>query len=144
MVTGKVVTKVEFSTRETILAIGFVIATLVMLALVQMGVLQNPLTVGIAITSIVVLIFIGHHLTTKGIISREAAPLWYIFAFGIVMILYGLVKSGALAPAFIIPNASVEEVSLASALFYALIVFAAIGIIATAYTSFKMYKRFKK
>ena len=136
-------TKIEFTTRETILAIGFVVATLLTLVLVQSGVIKNPLTVGIAITSIIILIFIGQHLVARGVISREAAPLWYIFAFGIVLILYGMVRGGTLAPAFVIPGASIEEISLASALFYALVVFAAIGIIATAYTTFKLYKKFK-
>ena len=126
------------------MAIGFVVATLATLALIQAGIVKNPLTIGIAITSIVVLIFIGHHLVSKGIISREAAPLWYIFAFGLVLIIYGMVRSGTIAPAFIVPNASIEEISLASALFYTLVVFATIGIIATAYTSFKLYRKFKK
>jgi len=55
-----------------------------------------------------------------------------------------MVRSGTIAPAFIVPNASIEEISLASALFYTLVVFATIGIIATAYTSFKLYRKFKK
>ena len=81
--------KVEVTSREAMLAVGFVFLTILAVALVQAGVITNPLTLGLMVTLTIGLIFVGHFMTRAGVISRSALPLWYIFTFGVVMLVYG-------------------------------------------------------
>jgi len=74
--------KIEVTTREAILAVGFVFLTIIAVALVQAGVITNPVTLGLMITLTIGLIFVGHFMARAGIISRSAVPLWYVFTFG--------------------------------------------------------------
>ncbi|MHC1627553.1 MAG: hypothetical protein ACXQTI_01815, partial [Candidatus Nezhaarchaeales archaeon] len=99
--------KVEVSTREAILAVGFVLLTIIAVALVQAGIITNPISLGLMITLTIGLIFVGHFMARAGIISRSAVPLWYIFTFGVVMLVYGGIASGAIPVAFLIAGATV-------------------------------------
>ena len=133
--------RVEVTSREAILAIGFVFLTIIAVALVQAGVITNPVTLGLMITLTIGLIFVGHFMARVGIISRAAVPLWYIFTFGIVMLVYGGIASGYIPVAFLISGASVMEIAITNALFYTLVIMAVVAAVAAIYVVFRYYKR---
>jgi len=135
------VPKIEVTTREAILAIGFVFLTIIAVALVQAGVITNPVTLGLMITLTIGLIFVGHFMARAGIISRSAVPLWYIFTFGIVMLVYGGIASGYIPVAFLIAGANVMEIAITNALFYTLVIMAVVAAIAAIYVGYRYYKR---
>jgi len=86
--------KIEVTTREAILAASFVFLVILAIALVQAGIITNPLSLGLMVTLTVGLIFVGYFMARAGVISRSALPLWYIFTFGIVMLVYGGIQTG--------------------------------------------------
>ena len=133
--------KVEVTTREAILAIGFVFLTLLTIALVQAGVITNPMTLGLMITLTIGLIFIGHFLARVGIISKGAVPLWYIMSFGLVMVIYGGIASGYVPVAFIIAGASIMEIALTNSMLYTLIIMAVVAAVAAVYAGYQYYKK---
>jgi len=81
--------KLEISTRDAILAIGFVGLVILGIALVQAGYITNPLSLGLMVTLSIGLILVGHILVKAGVFSPSALLLWYVFAFGLVMAVYG-------------------------------------------------------
>ena len=133
--------KIEVTTREAILAVGFVFLTIIAVALVQAGIITNPVTLGLMITLTIGLIFVGHFMARAGIISRSAVPLWYVFTFGVVMLVYGGIASGAIPVAFLVAGASVMEIAITNALFYTLVVMAVIAAFAALYAGYRYYKR---
>ena len=133
-------TKIEITSREAILAVGFVFLVLIAIALIQAGVITNPLSLGLMITITVALILVGHFLARAKVISRSAVPLWYIMVFGIVMLVYGGVVTGYL-PAIAIPHASIAEVAMTTALFYTLVIVGVIAVLAVLYMGYRYYKK---
>ncbi|RLF08517.1 MAG: hypothetical protein DRJ60_00200 [Thermoprotei archaeon] len=133
--------ELEFSEREAILAVGFVFLTIVAIALVQSGVITNPLTLGLMVTLTIGLIFVGHSMAGAGIISRSAVPLWYIFTFGVVMLVYGGIQAGYIPIAFLISRATVMEIAITNAMFYTLIITAVVAAVAAIYAGYKYYKK---
>ena len=133
--------KVEITSREAIIAIGFVLLVIVAVALVQSGVITNPVTLGLIITLTIALIFVGHFLARIGVISRQATPLWYILTFGIVMLVYGGIMMGVVPAAFSLGGVSVLEVALTNALFYTLVVAAIFAALAAVYVYSKHRKK---
>lgn len=133
--------KVEVTSREAILAIGFVFLTILAVALVQAGVITNPISLGLMVTLTIGLIFIGHFMARAGVISRSALPLWYIFTFGVVMLVYGGIQSGYIPAAFLISGATVMEVAITNAMFYTLVLMAVIAAVAAVYAGYKYYKK---
>ena len=133
--------KIEVTTREAILAIGFVFLTIIAVALVQAGVITNPVTLGLMITLTIGLIFVGHFMARAGIISRSAVPLWYVFTFGIVMLVYGGIASGYIPVAFLVSGASVMEIAITNALFYTLVIMAVVAAVAAIYVGYRYYKK---
>lgn len=134
---SKMAARVEMSTREALLAIGFVFLTLITVALVQSGVITNPMVLGILVTLTIGLIFIGHAMVRAGVISRSAIPLWYIFAFGLVMLLYGGIYRGYIPLAFAISQASIAEIAVTNALFYTLLILSIVAAVASVYVLYK-------
>jgi len=133
--------KVEVTSREAMLAVGFVFLTILAVALVQAGVITNPLTLGLMVTLTIGLIFVGHFMTRAGVISRSALPLWYIFTFGVVMLVYGGIQSGYIPAAFMFSGASVAETALTNAMFYTLVVMAVVAAVATVYAGYRYYRK---
>jgi len=133
--------KVEVSTREAILAVGFVLLTIIAVALVQAGIITNPISLGLMITLTIGLIFVGHFMARAGIISRSAVPLWYIFTFGVVMLVYGGIASGAIPVAFLIAGATDHEIAITNSLFYTLVIMAVIAAVAAIYVGYQYYKK---
>jgi len=133
--------RIELTTREAILAIGFVFLTIIVIALVQAGVISNPVSLGMMITLTVGLILIGHILARVGFLSRTAVPLWYIFTFGIVMLIYGGIMSGTVPAAFLIAGASIHEIAITNALFYTLVALAIAAAAIAAYYGYQYYKK---
>ena len=134
-------TRVEITTREAVLAVGFVFLTIITIALVQAGVITNPVALGLMITLVIALIFVGHFMARANIISRGALPLWYIFTFGLTMLIYGGIYSGVIPVAFMIAGASVHEVAITNSLFYVLVIMAVIAAVAAIYVGHQYYKR---
>ena len=133
--------KVEVTTREAVLAIGLVLLTLIAVALVQTGVITNPMSLGLMITLTIGLIFVGHFMARANIISRGALPLWYVFTFGIVMLVYGGIASGYIPVAFLIAGASIHEIAITNSLFYTLIIVAVVAAVAAVYAGYRYYKK---
>jgi len=124
--------KLEVSPKEAILAVSFVFLTMLAVALVQAGIVSNPLILGLLITLTVGLVFIGHILVRTGAISRSAVPLWYIFTFGLVMLLYGGIQAGYIPVAFVC-KATIMEIAITNAVLYTLLVLAIVATVAVVY-----------
>jgi len=133
--------KIEVTTREAILAVGFVFLTILAVALVQAGVITNPISLGLMVTLTIGLIFVGHFMARAGIISRTAVPLWYIFTFGVVMLVYGGIQAGYIPAAFLISGATVMEIAITNAMFYTLVVMAVVAAVAAIYAGYRYYKK---
>lgn len=133
--------KVEVTTREALLAIGLVFMVLIALALAQTGIITNPMTVGLMITLTIGLIFVGHFMARAQIISRGALPLWYIFTFGVVMLVYGGIASGYIPVAFMIAGASIHEIAITNSLFYTLVILSVVAAVAIIYAGYRYYKK---
>jgi len=133
--------KVEVTTREAVLAVGFVFLTILAVALVQAGVITNPISLGLMVTLTIGLIFIGHFMARAGIISRTAVPLWYIFTFGVVMLVYGGIQAGYIPAAFLISRATVTEIAITNAMFYTLVIMAVVAAVAAIYAGYRYYKK---
>jgi len=104
--------KIEVTSREAILALGFVFLVVLSIALVQAGVITNPLTLGLMITLAIGLIFTGHFMARAGVIGKSTVPLWYVLTFGIVLLVYGGIEAGYIPVAFIFSRATVMEIVL--------------------------------
>jgi len=133
--------KIEVTTREAILAVGFVFLTILAVALVQAGIITNPISLGLMVTLTIGLIFVGHFMARAGIISRTAVPLWYIFTFGVVMLVYGGIQAGYIPAAFLISGATVMEIAITNAMFYTLVVMAVVAAVAAIYAGYRYYKK---
>ena len=133
--------KVEVTSREAVLAVGFVFLTILAVALVQAGVITNPMTLGLMVTLTIGLIFVGHFMARAGIISRSAVSLWYIFTFGVVMLVYGGIQAGYIPVALLISRATVTEIAVTNAMFYTLVVMAVVAAVAAIYAGYRYYKR---
>jgi len=129
--------KIEVTTKEAYLAIGFVFLTIIAVALVQSGVITNPMTLGLLVTLTIGLIFVGHFMSRAGAISKSALPLWYIFTFGIVMLMYGAIQAGYIPLAFSIAGASIAEIELTNSMFYTLVLLAVVAAVAVVYVAYK-------
>lgn len=119
--------KIHVETKEAWAAVFFVILILGIMAAINVGVLKNPVTVGLIVTMTTVLLLIGHFLVTKNIISKGILPLWYMLIFGIMLMLAGGILSGAVAPAFVVSGATVLEIAITNALFYTLVIAAVLS-----------------
>ena len=133
--------KIEVTTREAILAASFVFLVILAIALVQAGIITNPLSLGLMVTLTVGLIFVGYFMARAGVISRSALPLWYIFTFGVVMLVYGGIQTGYIPAAFVYGKASVMELALTNAMFYTLVALAVIAAVAVIYAGYRYYKK---
>jgi len=133
--------KLEISTRDAILAIGFVGLVILGIALVQAGYITNPLSLGLMVTLSIGLILVGHILVKAGVFSPSALLLWYVFAFGLVMAVYGGIVYGYIPVAFLVGGASVNEIAITNAMFYVLVVLAVVAAIAVVYACYQYYKR---
>jgi len=133
--------RVEVSAREAVLALGFVFLVVLSVALVQAGVITNPLSLGLMVTLTIALIFVGHFMVKAGIISRSAVPLWYLFTLGVVLMVYGGIQAGYIPAAFLIAGASVAEVAVTNAMFYTLVIMSVLAAIAAVYAGYRYYKR---
>jgi len=133
--------KIEITTREAVLAVAFVFLTILAVALVQAGIITNPMTLGIMVTLTIGLIFVGYFMARAGVISKQALPLWYVLTFGIVMLVYGGIQAGYIPAAFAISYASVAEIALTNAMFYTLVAVAVIGAVAAVWASYRYYKK---
>jgi len=127
------VPKVEISRTEAILAVIFVVFVLGMVAAAAAGLIANPLMWGLIMTMTVILIFIGHILVNRRILSPGVLPVWYVLIGGVILLTYGMMESGYLPVAFQIAGATVLEVELTSALFYTVIVAAILAAVIAVY-----------
>jgi len=125
--------KVEISKTEAILAVIFVVFVLGMVAAAAAGYIANPLMWGLITTMVVALIFIGHVLVTRKVLSPGTLPVWYILIGGVILLTYGMMESGYLPVAFQVAGVSVLELELTSALFYTLIVAAILAAVIAVY-----------
>jgi len=132
--------KVEVSTREAVLAIGFVFLTVLSIALVQAGIITNPITLGLMVTLTIGLIFVGHFMARAKVFERGALPLWYIFTFGVVLLTYGAIYAGYIPIAFAVAGATVAEIAVTNAMFYTLVIMAVVAAIAVIYAGYRYYK----
>ncbi|MBW2675218.1 MAG: hypothetical protein JRD89_17710 [Deltaproteobacteria bacterium] len=132
---------VEITTREALIAVMFVLMVIIAVALVQAGIITNPITLGLMLTLTIGLILVGHALIRIGFLPRGMLPLWYVLTFGIVMLVYGFVESGVIPAAFVIYGASIHEIALTNALFY---VFVALAIFAAVVAGYFGYQYWKK
>lgn len=135
--------RVEIETKDAVIAMGFVIGVIIAVALVSVGIITNPMTLGILVTMTIAMVFLGYIMQSKGILSKTALPLWFIFSFGLVMILYGAIYAGYLPIAFSY-GASVKEVALSNALFYTLIATAVAGAVLSVFFGYKYYTELRK
>jgi len=135
------VPRVEITAREAILALGFVFLVVLSVALVQAGVITNPISLGLMVTLTIGLIFVGHFMARAGVISRSAMPLWYLFTFGVVMLVYGGIQAGYIPAAFLISRATVTEIAITNAMFYTLVVMAVVAAVAAIYAGYRYYKK---
>jgi len=103
--------KVELGTREAMFAIGFVFAIILTIALVNLGIITTPLTLGLIVTLATVMVLLGHTLAQKGILAGASIYVWYILTFGVMMLIYGAIYGGYIPIAFSY-GASVSEVAL--------------------------------
>jgi len=133
--------KVEVTSREAILAVAFVFLTILAVALVQAGIISNPISLGLMVTLTIGLIFVGHFMVRAGVISRAALPLWYLFTFGVVMLVYGGIQSGYIPAAFMVSGASVAEIALTNAMFYTLVIMAVVAAVAAVYAGYRYYRK---
>ena len=127
------VPKVEISRTEAILAVIFVVFVLGMVAAAAAGLIANPLMWGLIMTMTVALIFLGHILVTKKVLSPGVLPVWYVLIGGVILLTYGMMESGYLPVAFQIAGATVLEIEITSALFYTVIVAAILAAIIAVY-----------
>lgn len=134
--------KVEMSSREAFISIAFVFLVILSVALVQAGIITNPLTLGLLITLTIVLIFVGHYMVKVGIISRESTPVWYVFVFGLVMLVYGGINAGFIPLAFVVSGASVAEVAITNSMFYVLVIVAVLAALLGIYKLSKKARMF--
>jgi len=132
--------KVELGTREAMFAIAFVFAIILTIALVNLGIITTPLTLGLIVTLATVMVLLGHILAQKGVLAGASIYIWYILTFGVMMLIYGAIYGGYLPIAFSY-GASVSEVALSNALFYTLIIVAVVGAVLSVYFGYQYYKR---
>jgi len=127
--------KVEITRMEAVFAVIFVIFIVGMVAAAAAGLLANPLIWGLIITITVALIFVGHILVQRGILSRATLPVWYVLVGGLVLITYGMIEAGYLpvAFAFQVAGVGIFELELTSALFYTLVIAAILAAIVAVY-----------
>lgn len=133
--------RVEVTQREAFLALGFVFLIIIAVALVQAGVITNPISLGLMVTLTIGLIFVGHFMVKAGVISRSAIPLWYVFIFGVVMLVYGAIQGGLIPIAFLVAGASIQEIALTNALFYTLLITAVVAAVVVVYAGYRYYKK---
>jgi len=133
--------KFEITQREALLAIGFILLTILAVGMVQAGIITNPMTLGLMVTLAIGLIFVGYFLSNAGIISRSAVPLWYVFTFGVVMLVYGGIQAGYIPVAFLIAGASIKEIAVTNAMFYTLVALAIVAAVAAVYAGYQYYKK---
>jgi len=125
--------KVEVTRMEAVFAVIFVIFVVGMVAAAAAGLLANPLVWGLIITITVALIFVGHILVQRGILSRATLPVWYVLVGGLVLITYGMIEAGYLPVAFQVAGVGIFELELTSALFYTLVIAAILAAIVAVY-----------
>jgi len=103
--------------RFVVLGVVFVATVLISFVLVQIGVVRNPVTLGLVVTGTGFLLMLAHFLEKIGVLSGEALGIFFVIALGIFLTLYGFTVMGAL-PAM----ASGEEGLMFTASMYTLLV----------------------
>ena len=131
--------RLEITTRDAILAVGFVAITLAVITLSMTGVITSPLTLGILMTETIVLLFVGHGLVRARVISKQALPLWYTLSLGIVLLTYGGIQAGWIPVAFVY-RASLVEVAITNAMFYTILVLSVAAAAAAVYAAYQYYR----
>jgi len=133
--------KIEFSTRDAVLAVGFIAIVMVSITLSMAGVITSPLTLGLLITLTIVLLFIGQILVKSKVISKSALPLWYSFVLGFVLLMYGMIQAGYIPVAFVMPGATVMETAITNSMFYVILILSVLAAIAVIYAGYQYYRR---
>lgn len=138
--------KIHMTTKQAYAAIFFTIFVIAVIGATNANLIKNPMSAGIIVTLTTGLILVGHFLAQKGIIAEGALPLWYMMTAGIIMILAGGILAGMIAPAFVIPGASLVEIAITSAMFYAFVIVAVASAVLTVlvYTGKLKLPSFKK
>jgi len=134
--------KMEFATRDVVLAVGFVGIVIITVALSMSGYITSPMTLGILVTESMVLIFIGHAMVNAKVLSKSALPLWYTFSFGMVLLTYGAIEAGYIPVAFVMPGATVMEIAITNSLFYVIVALSIVAAVAVAYAGYQYYKKY--
>jgi len=133
--------KLEMTTKQAILAVLFVMMTLLVIGLAEAGFFANPLTVGLLITLTIGLILVGHVMVRAGVLTSGVLPMWYFLTFGVVLLIYGGISAGYIPVAFTLYGALLWEIAITNAMFYTLVALAVIAAIAVVYASYRYYKR---
>jgi len=133
--------RLEFTTRDAVIAVGFVFVVLLSISLSMAGIITSPLTLGLLITLTIVLLFIGQAMVRAKVLSRQALPLWYSFVLGLVLLTYGAIEAGYLPVAFIVPGATVMEIAITNSMFYAILILSVVAAITVAYAAYQYYKK---
>jgi len=133
---------IEMSGKEAFLAIGLVFLVIISVALIQAGIISNPLTLGLIVTLTVVLIFIGHVMVSRGVLSKSGISLWYILVFGILMLIYGGIRAGYIPLSFLVAGASIDEIAITNAMLYTVILVTVFALVAVAFVAFKRNRKY--
>jgi len=123
--------KWEISNRDLLLFFGSAIIALVVMIGGTMG-WFDPMTAGIAITTIVVFFAMGQWLEARGVFGSGMAMVWLTFGLGVVMIFAGLVHRGVI-PLFVYTSASPLFLELTNAMIYALVALAIVAVVLAVY-----------
>ena len=119
--------KWEITNRELVV---FFVSIAIALFVMAGGAMRwfDPLTAGIAITTMVIFFAMAQWLETKGIFGSGMSLVWIVFGLGVVMMFAGLIHRGII-PLFIYSSsASPFALELSNALIYAILVLAVVAV----------------
>jgi len=129
--------KMEVTNRELVVFFGSVFIALFIIAGGAVE-LFDPLTVGIAVTTIVVFFIMGQWLESRGVFGAGMSMVWIVFGLSVVMIISGLIYRGIIPLAFYSASTPTPALVITNAMLYALVV---LGIIAVAVAVYVVYIR---
>jgi len=119
--------KWEITNRELLVFFGSVIIALLVMAGGTAG-WFDPLTAGIAVTTMVVFFAMAQWLESRGVFGSGMSLVWIVFGLGVVMMFAGLIHRGII-PLFIYSSsASPLALELSNALIYAILALAVVAV----------------
>ena len=118
--------KWEITNRELIVFFGSVLIAL----FVMVGGAMNwfdPLTIGIAVTTMVVFFAMAQWLEARGVFGSGMSLVWITLGLGIVMVFAGLISRGVIPLVVYSSAASPLALELTNAMIYAIVVLAIVA-----------------